>query len=113
MAAYLKTIIYAAVIAAGLLYSTEASPQTNHANLSNLKGTIYHISSELVLKPGVYFRAIGMTNSGEPLVLECGKKEDAEKLRIQFPIGTRFVLQKVSVGKNGSLEACLDNMITE
>ena len=113
MAAYLKPIIYAAVIAVGLLYSKEALPQANHANLSNSKGIIYHVSSELVLKTGVYFRAIVKTDDHGFLFLECGKKEDAGKLRSQFPVGTRFVLQKFSVRNDGSLEACLGDINPE
>jgi|TARA_Y100000031_G_C8232859_1_gene391779 hypothetical protein len=105
-------MVYASLIGSVIL-SLDASAQTNLVNSNNYTGRIFHVTSQMILKQGVYFRAIAFTDNSKIVFLECDQKDDSIILNKKFSGESRFKLKELIKNGNGSLKACLENISLE
>ena len=114
MGHYIREIFFASLI--GVL-SPDAFAQMDSINPNDYEGMVYHVTPEMILPEGIYFRATSTienlkTNELRIVYLECDDEKDSMKLNneVSYGIRFRFKLEELVEIKNGHLNGCLDNI---
>jgi len=85
-------LVYTALIE-GVLFSSDVHAQINLVNSKDYVGRIFSVTSQMILKQGVYFRAIAVTDNLKIVFLECDKENDSIDLNKRFSGESRFKLK--------------------